>query len=163
MLQVAAEHTGSNQVRYVEGSAYSLPIAAKEYSSFVSVNLLSHLDDLNQFWHETARVLRPGSLALVTSPKVDSLFLPFGLIANIRGTAFGQDVHSVWHRRKTQLRAITAAGGTVRSIVGHYYTPRTLGGGSIGRLFHHFMRWADLLPPRLGDRLAPMDIYLVEF
>jgi hypothetical protein len=102
-------------------------------------------------------------MAMVTSTKVDSVFMPFGLIANRRGSAFGQDVHSVWHRRKAQLGAIAAAGGTVQSITGHFYTPRALDRGLAGRTVHRVTRSLEKLPPYLRDRLAPMDVYLVKF
>lgn len=163
MLEVAKEKTGSSRVRYIEGSAYRLPIATDDCTSFVSVNLLTHLDDPGQFWREAGRVLRPGGVAMVTSTKVDSLFLPFGVIANRRGIAFGQDVHTVWHRRRAQLTAIAAAGGELQSVTGHYYTPRALGGGSVGTVFQRLMRGFEKLPSRLNTRLAPMDIYLVKF
>jgi len=163
MLQVAKEKTGSSRVRYVEGSAYSLPIEKNSCTSYISVNLLTHLDDPVQFWREAGRVLRPGGVALVTSTKIDSLFLPFGFVVNRRGSAFGQRVHSVWHRRKSQLSAIAAAGGQLQSVTGHYYTPRALGGGIVGTVFHRLMRGFERLPPRFGTRLAPMDIYLVKF
>lgn len=163
MLEVAKKNIADSRVRFIEGSAYDLPIETSDCSAFVSVNLLTHLDDLHQFWQEAGRVLRPGGMALVTSTKVDSLFLPFGVVANRRGSAFGQDVHTVWHRRKAQLEAISAAGGTLQSITGHFYTPRALDRGLIGPVFHRFTRLLDGLPPQLGTRLAPMDIYMVKF
>jgi SAM-dependent methyltransferase len=163
MLKVAAEATADSRVRYIEGSAYDLPIPTDDCSSFVSVNLLTHLDDLTRFWREAGRVLRPGGTAMVTSTKVDSVFMPFGLIANRRGSAFGQRVHSVWHRRKAQLEAIGAAGGSVQSITGHFYTPRALDRGLAGRAVHRATRSLEKLPPHLRTRLAPMDVYLVKF
>jgi len=163
MLKVASEKTGSSRVRYIEGSAYRLPIESDDCTSLVCVNLLTHLDYPDQFWSEVGRVLRSGGAALVTCTKVDSLFLPFGLVANRRGSAFGQDVHTVWHRRKAQLAAIAAAGGQLQSVTGHYYTPRALGGGFVGKLFHLLMRGFERLPSGLSGRLAPMDIYLVSF
>jgi len=163
MLEVAKRMTASSRVSYIEGSAYDLPIEANSCSSFVSVNLLTHLDDLDQFWREVGRVLHPGGMAMVTSTKLDSLFLPFGAIANRRGVAFGQGVHTVWHRRKAQLSAISAAGGRLQSVTGHFYTPRALGGGRVGAGFHRLMRLFEQVPSQLGTRLAPMDIYLVKF
>jgi ubiquinone/menaquinone biosynthesis C-methylase UbiE len=164
MLKVAQEKTADPRVSYIEGSAYELPIATDDCSAFVSVNLLTHLDDLTTFWREAGRVLQPGGMAMVTSTKVDSVFMPFGLIANRRGSAYGQDVHTVWHRRKAQLEAINAAGGSVESITGHFYTPRALDRGLAGRAVHRFTRSMELnLPAPLGARLAPMDIYLVRF
>lgn len=163
MLEVAKKNIADSRVRYIQGSAYDLPIHSGDCSAFVSVNLLTHLDDLRQFWREAARVLRPGGLALVTSTKVDSLFLPFGVVANRRGAAFGQDVHTVWHRRKAQLEAISAAGGRLQSLTGHFYTPRALDRRAVGPAFHRLTRLLDRLPPWLSRRLAPMDIYLVEF
>lgn len=163
MLEVAKEKTGDANVEYIEGSAYDLPIDANDCSAFVSVNLLTHLDDLGKFWSEAGRVLRPGGMALITSTKIDSLFLPFGAIANLRGSAFGQDVHTVWHRRKAQLKAISAAGGTLQSITGHYYTPRAVGDGKAGTFVHNLMRRLDRQTSKISTRLAPMDIYLVKF
>jgi ubiquinone/menaquinone biosynthesis C-methylase UbiE len=163
MLKVAQEKTADPRVSYIEGSAYDLPIATDDCSAFVSVNLLTHLDDLTTFWREASRVLQPGGMAMVTSTKVDSVFMPFGLIANRRGSAYGQDVHSVWHRRKAQLEAITAAGGSLQSIAGHFYTPRALDRGRAGRVIHRMTRSLEQLPPKLRARLAPMDIYLVRF
>ncbi|MGE0219052.1 methyltransferase domain-containing protein [Mycolicibacterium sp.] len=163
MLKVAEETTADPRARYIEGSAYDLPIGDDDCSSFVSVNLLTHLDDLDQFWREASRVLRPGGMALVTSTKVDSLYFPFGVIANRRGLAYGQNVYTVWHRRNAQLGAIARAGGKLESITGHFYTPRAVDKGPVGRVFHVITRLLDRLPSRLRARLAPMDIYLVRF
>jgi ubiquinone/menaquinone biosynthesis C-methylase UbiE len=163
MLEVAERTTADPRARYIEGSAYDLPIETGDCSSLVSVNLLTHLDDLNKFWSEVSRVVQPGGMALVTSTKVDSLYFPFGLIVNRRGSAFGHDVHSVWHRRRKQLRAISAAGGKVQSITGHFYTPRALDRKVTGRVVHRLTRSLEQLPTRLRARLAPMDIYLVKF
>lgn len=163
MLEVAKEKTANPLVQYIEGSAYDLPIETNDCSSYVSVNLLTHVDDLHQFWREAGRVLRPGGMALVTSTKVDSLFLPFGVIANRRGSAFGQDVYTVWHRRKAQLEAISAAGGSVKSITGHFYTPRALDRGAAGGVLHRLTRLFERLPQKWVTRLAPMDIYVVQF
>lgn len=163
MLEVAEAKTSDPRVRYIEGSAYELPIGDNDCTSFVSVNLLSHLDNINQFWSEASRVVRPGGRALVTSTKLDSIFFLFGFVANRRGSAFGQDVHSVWHRRKANLKAISAAGGTVQSVTGHFYTPRALDRRFVGPFIHRLTRLHDQLPQQLARRLAPMDIYLVEF
>jgi SAM-dependent methyltransferase len=163
MLETAEANTASPLVQYFEGSAYSLPFEANDCSSFVSVNLLTHLDDLGQFWSEAARVLRPGGIALVTSTKVDSLFLPFAVIANRRGSAYGQEVHTAWHRRRAQLNAISAAGGKVQSVTGHFYTPRAVDRAFVGPIFNRVMRAFERLPTRVGTRLAPMDIYAVKF
>lgn len=163
MLEVAKRNIADARVSYFQGSAYNLPIEDGDCSAFVSVNLLTHLDDLDQFWQEAGRVLRAGGTALVTSTKVDSLFLPFGVAANRRGSAFGQDVHTVWHRRNAQLNAIAAAGGKLQSLTGHFYTPRTLDRGAVGPVFHQLTRLLDRLPTRLHTRLAPMDIYVVQF
>jgi ubiquinone/menaquinone biosynthesis C-methylase UbiE len=163
MLAVAAKKTASSRVKYIEGSAYALPISNNDCSAFVSVNLLTHLDDLHQFWREVGRVLRPGGFALVSSTKIDSIFFPFGFVANQRGSAYGQNVHTVWHRRRSQLEAISAAGGSLQSVTGHFYTPRALDRGRVGTLSSRLMRTLEALPDGTRARLAPMDIYLVRF
>ena len=58
-----AEQTGRN-IRYEVGVGEALPYADQRFDAVVCVDVLEHVQDLQQVIHEVARVLRPGGLFL---------------------------------------------------------------------------------------------------
>ncbi|MFF7633233.1 class I SAM-dependent methyltransferase [Kitasatospora sp. NPDC008050] len=55
------------RLRFVQGAAEQMPSAAGEFDAVISVEAAQHFPDLVAFAAETARVLRPGGRAAVTS------------------------------------------------------------------------------------------------
>ncbi|MFF0752627.1 class I SAM-dependent methyltransferase [Streptomyces sp. NPDC004267] len=63
----AGSGDGAERLRLVRGAAEDMPFADAEFDCVYSVEAAQHFDDLARFAAETARVLRPGGRAAVTS------------------------------------------------------------------------------------------------
>jgi 2-polyprenyl-6-hydroxyphenyl methylase/3-demethylubiquinone-9 3-methyltransferase len=64
-VQVATEHAkkaGLNNIKYIVGSAYQLPVEDNSFDIVVSTDVLEHLHDLQQAVKEIKRVLKPDGL-----------------------------------------------------------------------------------------------------
>lgn len=56
-----------DRLRFVRGAAERMPLAKGEFDGLYSLEAAQHFRDLRAFAHETARVLRPGGRAVVSS------------------------------------------------------------------------------------------------
>ncbi|MEV4440770.1 methyltransferase domain-containing protein [Streptomyces sp. NPDC049577] len=88
----------AERLRFVQGAAESMPFGDAEFDRLYSVEAAQHFRDLDAFARETARVLRPGGRAAVTSffvPDADPA-RPAQLAALLDTFATGLDVaHSI--------------------------------------------------------------------
>lgn len=162
MLKVTEASLAAGAAEFLLGSAYELPCEDGSADSVVSVNLLSHLEDLPTFWSEVRRVLRPNGQALVTSTNLTSLFYPFGARANRTQKAFGQDVPSAWHRRKDLEKTAENAGLQIADSDGHLYVPRSVDGRPVvDSLLRTGATAFAVLPQLLRSHTGPMTILRV--
>ncbi|PHQ51544.1 SAM-dependent methyltransferase [Streptomyces cinnamoneus] len=88
----------ADRLRFVQGAAESMPYGDAEFDRVYSVEAAQHFRDLDAFARETARVLKPGGRAAVTSffvPDADPA-RPGQLAALLHTFATGLDVaHSI--------------------------------------------------------------------
>lgn len=64
----ARRHYAHPGLAFVQGNALALPFAAGSFDAVVSFETLEHLSDAERFLAEVRRVLRPGGLALLSTP-----------------------------------------------------------------------------------------------
>ncbi len=157
MLELSMKTAPTPIPEFIEGSAYSLPVPDNDASALISVNLLSHLDDLERFWREAVRVTRPGGQIFVTSTNLLSVFYPFAYVVNRRGRAYGQEVHSTWHKMRAQKAAMEAAGASLVELQGEIYLPRALDRARlVGTFAVPVLRGFRMAPRILRAKASPM-------
>jgi SAM-dependent methyltransferase len=98
---------GPERLRLVRGAAERMPFGEAEFDCVYSVEAAQHFDDLAAFATETARVLRPGGRAVVTSFFAPDADAPARLAGLLDTFADGLDIA----RPPTELTgAFTRAG-----------------------------------------------------
>lgn len=130
MLTEASRRVNSKfpsvDVSLAKGSVYELPFASSSFDCLVSINVLTHIRDLEGALSEFRRILRPGGSLIFSISNRNSLYLPAALVVNRRGRAFGHDVPSFWHSRRSAVSIMGALGFLDVETRGMFHVPRSV-------------------------------------
>jgi malonyl-CoA O-methyltransferase len=128
MLDVARETTAASRsiVETQVGSVLNLPFEAEVFDIVVTINVLSHVDDMRRAVAELGRVTRTAGQVLFSTPSLSSAYAPAGFMINRRHRAIGQDVYSHWPSKAAVRSWIQEAGLTLTGVHGMYFAPRAV-------------------------------------
>lgn len=121
MLMQAKERVDDGKTQFVRGDVTRLPFPDASIDIVTNMGLMEYVDDEDTTLQETARVLKPGGIVIVTLPNVSSPFRVWHRF--MRGVfSFLRKVFSN-HRRVGYLDAMLGPFG--QDVLGHReYSPR---------------------------------------
>ncbi|MEC0370486.1 class I SAM-dependent methyltransferase [Paenibacillus chibensis] len=118
MLKGAKAHMDgryTDQVTWIQGNAYQLPLSSKSYDLVLERALIHHLQDLPACFREARRILKPGGTLVIQDRTPEDSLLP-GSETNIRGFFFEKYPHlakteiSRRHSSEQVISALQTAG-----------------------------------------------------
>jgi 2-polyprenyl-3-methyl-5-hydroxy-6-metoxy-1,4-benzoquinol methylase len=137
-------------------SSGPLPFGDERFSAVFAGEIIEHLVDTRRFLDELHRVLRPGGIAVITTPNLASfenrVRLLFGVYPAWLEYELGDQGHVRAYTKRTLRTHLTATGFSVEKITGNWvpFVPQAL---------LHDVRWPALA--RTGDWLPGLSQGLI--
>lgn len=122
MLKVAKRktQTSSGKIHLVLGDVNFLPFRKEVFDSCVCINVVNHVSKIEGFLKEIKYVIKQRGVFIVNFPNLQSLYLPIGIIVNLRKRALfkGGKIHSKWFTFKEVNTLLSRAGFDVTELRG---------------------------------------------
>jgi len=115
-------------IEFVIGNIENLPLADKSFDAVLALDVLEHLDDDVAGLRETARLVKPGGLLLITVPALPSLWGAQDVVSNHRRRYLKKTLYQVFKRAALPLPRVTYFNTLLfPPVAGVRWTRRVLG------------------------------------
>lgn len=104
-------------------SVFDIDIDMKEFDYVIMINVLGRLSKSKEAIKEIAVRMSPDASFCFSYPSLTSIFLPFGLLVNLRNKSLFREVTSHWYLPGTIESFCFQAGLQIVQCRGHHYVP----------------------------------------
>jgi ubiquinone/menaquinone biosynthesis C-methylase UbiE len=109
-----------------ESDGAKLPFESEMFDLATCINALNHIPDAPDVVHDISRVLKPGGTCVANFTVWSSVYLPFGLVINLRDKSLTRDVFTHWFGKREIYSIFGAADMIVQRKVGAIQFPSSL-------------------------------------
>ncbi|MCK5235856.1 MAG: methyltransferase domain-containing protein [Deltaproteobacteria bacterium] len=129
------------QASTVRSSATELPFKDGEFDICVCINALNHMPEHGKILGEISRVLAEGGILVSNYTNYLSIFMPAGLLVNLRKKSLTRDVYTKWFSPFEMIKLNASSNLSVEQMVGfvHKY-PFKSDSSLVMKIFDSFNR-----------------------